>query len=92
MYAPDGSTQDDNFSGFTQSNLETECCFDIKLIFTDQQPPGFKNWTKKLKFEKCKIYLPDTTYFDVRSYLDMNKTLDNGSLTKYLLNRYNESL
>lgn len=79
-------------SGFTQHKLETECCFEIQLVFDKQQPVGFKPWTKLITKEKCRITLPDSTSIDIRPYIDMNGTLDNGALTNFLLNRYNEQI
>lgn len=71
---------------------ETKCCFDINVVYTDQQPAGFQDWVDTVKFEDCRVTLPDGSSIDIRMYLDMNKTFDNGAFTQYLLNRYNETL
>jgi len=72
--------------------LDSECCFEINVVYTDQQPVGFEDWVTTCKFEKCRVTLPDGSSIDIRIYLDMSKNFDNGAFTQYLLNRYKETL
>ena len=77
-------------TGFKQSRLEQFCEFDIEVIYNDQQPIGFEDWSKTITKDKCRVTLPDNTSIDIRMYLDLNGVFDNNAFTNFLLNRYNE--
>lgn len=77
-------------TGFKQNKLEQDCCFDIEVIYNDQQPIGFEDWSKLITYEKCRVTLPDNTSVDIRMYIDLNGVFNNYDFTNFLLNRYNE--
>jgi len=77
-------------TGFKQNKLEQDCCFDIEVIYNDQQPIGFEDWSKLITYEKCRVTLPDNTSIDIRIYIDLNGVFDNNTFTNFLVNRYNE--
>ena len=77
-------------TGFKQNKLEQDCCFNIEVIYNDQQPIGFEDWSKNITKDKCRVTLPDNTSIDIRMYLDLNGVFDNNAFTNFLLNRYNE--
>ena len=77
-------------TGFKQNKLEQCCDFDIEVIYHDQQPDGFEDWSKTITKDKCRVTLPDNTSIDIRMYIDLNGVFDNNDFTNFLLNRYNE--
>lgn len=77
-------------TGIKCNKLETECCFDIEVIYNDQQPIGFEDWSKTIIRDKCRVTLPDNTSIDIRMYIDLNGVFNNYDFTNFLLNRYNE--
>jgi len=77
-------------TGFKQNKLEQDCCFDIEVIYNDQQPIGFEDWSKLITYKKCRITLPDNTSIDIRMYIDLNGVFDNNAFTNFLVNRYNK--
>ena len=77
-------------TGFKQNYLEQCCDFNIEVIYNDQQPDGFEEWSKIITKDKCRVTLPDNTSIDIRMYLDLNGVFDNNAFTNFLLNRYNE--
>jgi len=77
-------------TGFKQNKLEQYCDFDIEVIYNDQQPIGFKDWSELITKDKCRVTLPDNTSIDIRMYIDLNGRFDNNAFTNFLLNRYNE--
>lgn len=77
-------------TGFKCNKLETECDFDIEVIYNDQQPEGFEDWSKTIVRDKCRVTLPDNTSIDIRMYIDLNGVFNNYDFTNFLLNRYNE--
>lgn len=78
-------------TGFKQNKLEQYCDFDIEVIYNDEQPVGFEDWSKTITKDKCRVTLPDNTSVDIRMYLDLNGVFDNNAFTNFLLNRYNEN-
>lgn len=77
-------------TGFKQNKLEQDCCFDIEVIYNDQQPIGFEDWSKTITKDKCRVTLPDDTSIDIRMYIDLNGVFKNNDFTNFLVNRYNE--
>lgn len=78
-------------TGFKQNKLEQYCDFNIEVIYNDEQPVGFEDWSKTITKDKCRVTLPDNTSVDIRMYLDLNGVFDNNAFTNFLLNRYNEN-
>lgn len=79
-------------TGFKQNKLEQCCDFDIEVIYNDQQPIGFEDWSQTLIYEKCRVTLPDNTSIDIRMYIDLNGRFDNYAFTNFLVNYYKETL
>ena len=77
-------------TGIKCTKLETDCCFNIEIIYNDQQPVGFEDWSKTITKDKCRITLPDNTSIDIRMYIDLNGVFNNYDFTNFLVNRYNE--
>jgi hypothetical protein len=77
-------------TGFKQSKLEQFCEFDIEVIYNDQQPIGFEDWSKTITKDKCRVTLPNNTSIDIRMYIDLNGVFNNYDFTNFLLNRYKE--
>jgi len=77
-------------TGFKQNKLEQDCCFDIEVIYNDQQPIRFEDWSQLITKDKCRITLPDNTSIDIRMYIDLNGIFDNNAFTNFLVNKYNE--
>ena len=77
-------------TGFKQNKLEQCCDFNIEVIYNDQQPIGFEDWSQLITKDKCRVTLPDNTSIDIRMYIDLNGVFDNNDFTNFLLNRYNE--
>lgn len=65
--------------------LITECCFEKTIIYNDQQPIGFKEWTELIKYNKCKAYLPSGDILDLKAYVQNQGDFDAGSYTIALL-------
>lgn len=79
-------------TGLKCNKLETECNFDIEVIYNGQQPSGFEDWSQTLTYEKCRVTLPDNTSIDIRMYIDLNGNFDNNAFTNFLVNRFKETL
>lgn len=77
-------------TGFKQNKLEQYCDFDIEVIYNDEQPVGFEDWSKTITKNKCRVTLPDSTSIDIKMYIDLNGVFKNNDFTNYLVNRYNE--
>lgn len=77
-------------TGIKCNKLEQDCCFDIEVIYNDQQPDGFEDWSKLITYCKCRVTLPDNTSVDIRMYIDSNGVFNNYDFTNFLLNRYKE--
>ena len=77
-------------TGFKQNKLEQCCDFNIEVIYNDQQPIGFEDWSQLITKDKCKVTLPDNTSIDIKMFIDLNGVFDNNDFTNFLLNRYNE--
>ena len=77
-------------TGFKKNKLEQDCCFNIEVIYNDQQPIGFEDWSQLITYEKCRVTLPDNTSVDIRMYIDLNGVFNNYDFTNFLLNRYKE--
>lgn len=77
-------------TGIKCNKLEVDCCFDIEVIYNDQQPIGFKDWSQLITKDKCRVTLPDNTSVDIRMYIDLNGVFNNYDFTNFLVNRYNE--
>jgi hypothetical protein len=77
-------------TGFKQNKLEQYCDFDIEVIYNEQQPIGFEDWSKLITYEKCRITLPDNSSIDIRMYIDLNGLFDNYDFTNFLVNRFKE--
>lgn len=77
-------------TGFKQNKLEQDCCFDIEVIYNDQQPIGFEDWSKTITKDKCRVTLPDDTSIDIRMYIDLNGVFNNYDFTNFLVNRFKE--
>ena len=77
-------------TGFKQNKLEQCCDFDIKVIYNDQQPEGFEDWSKTITKDKCRVTLPDNTSIDIKMFIDINNRFKNNDFTNYLVNRFNE--
>ena len=78
-------------TGFKHNKLEQCCDFNIEVIYNDQQPIGFEDWSQLITKDKCRVTLPDNTSIDIRMYIDLNGVFDNNAFTNFLLNRYNEN-
>jgi hypothetical protein len=70
-------------------NLEN-VWFQPEIIYTNEQPAGFKVWTKDIKYDKYDIYLPDGTKMKAKMFLDHQQRFEAGNYTTYLVNRYTE--
>ena len=79
-------------TGFKQSRLEQFCEFDIEVIYNDQQPIGFEDWSKTITKDKCRVTLPDNTSIDIRMFIDINDRFNNINFTNFLLNRFKDIL
>lgn len=79
-------------TGIKCNKLEQCCDFDIEVIYNDQQPDGFEDWSQLLTYEKCRVTLPDGTSIDIRMFIDINNRFNNYDFTNFLVNRYNEIL
>ena len=77
-------------TGFKQNKLEQDCCFNIEIIYNDQQPIGFEDWSKTITKDKCRVTLPDNTSIDIKMFIDINNRFKNNDFTNFLLNRYSE--
>ena len=77
-------------TGFKQNKLEQYCNFNIEVIYNDQQPVGFEDWSKTITKDKCRVTLPDNTSIDIRMYIDLNGVFKNNDFTNFLVNRYKE--
>ena len=77
-------------TGFKQNKLEQCCDFNIEVIYNDQQPKGFKDWSQLITKDKCRVTLPDNTLIDIKMFIDINDRFKNNDFTNFLLNRYNE--
>ena len=78
-------------TGFKQNKLEQCCCFNIEIIYNDEQPIGFEDWSQLITKDKCRVTLPDNTSIDIRMYIDLNGVFNNYDFTNFLVNRYNEN-
>lgn len=79
-------------TGFKCNKLEQDCDFNIEVIYNDQQPIGFEDWSKLLIQNKCRVTLPDKTSIDIRMYIDLNGVFNNYDFTNFLVNRFKETL
>ena len=79
-------------TGFKQNKLEQDCCFNIEVIYNDQQPIEFEDWSKLLTYDKCRVTLPDNTSIDIRMFIDINDRFNNINFTNFLLNRFKDIL
>ena len=79
-------------TGFKQNKLEQCCDFDIEVIYHDQQPTGFEDWSKTVTNDKCRVTLPDNTSIDIRMFIDINDRFNNINFTNFLLNRFKDIL
>lgn len=79
-------------TGFKQSRLEQFCEFDIEVIYNDQQPIGFEDWSKTITKDKCRVTLPDNTSIDIRMFIDINDRFNNINFTNFLLNIFKDIL
>ena len=77
-------------TGFKHNKLEQCCDFDIEVIYNDQQPEGFEDWSKTITKDKCKVTLPDNTSIDIKMFIDINNRFKNNDFTNYIVNRFNE--
>jgi len=77
-------------TGFKQNKLEQCCDFDMEVIYNNQQPIGFEDWSKTITRDKCRVTLPDDTSVDIRMYIDLNGVFNNYDFTNFLVNRYKE--
>ena len=77
-------------TGFKQNKLEQDCCFNIEIIYNDQQPIGFEDWSQLINKDKCRVTLPDNTSIDIRMYIDINDRFKNNDFTNFLVNRFKE--
>ena len=77
-------------TGFKHNKLEQCCDFNIEVIYNDQQPIGFEDWSQLITKDKCRVTLPDNTSIDIKMFIDLNGVFDNNDFTNFLLNRYNE--
>jgi hypothetical protein len=72
-----------------------ECKYDdwftAKVLEDPAQPAGFQDWAADITQYKYYVILPDgENKINVRMYIDMNGTFDNGSYTNMLVNRYKD--
>ena len=77
-------------TGFKHNKLEQCCDFDIEVIYNDQQPIGFKDWSQLITYNKCRAFLPDNSSIDIRMYIDLNGVFNNYDFTNFLVNRFKE--
>ena len=77
-------------TGFKQNKLEQYCDFDIEVIYNDEQPIGFEDWSKLITYDKCRVTLPDDTSIDIRMYIDLNGVFKSNDFTNFLVNRFKE--
>ena len=76
-----------------KKDCEDECpWFEAEVQYNNEQPAGFKEWTEKIVQCKYNIYMPDGTATHAKFYMDLNQRFDNNEFTKYLVNRYNETI
>lgn len=64
--------------------------FTATIIESPEHPVGFMEWTEDIVQYKYNVRLPDNSIINVRSYIDLNGTFDNGSYTNMLVNRYKD--
>ena len=64
--------------------------FEATIIESSEHPTGFMEWTEGITQYKYNVKLPDNCIVNVRSYIDLNGTFDNGSYTNMLVNRYKD--
>lgn len=79
-------------TGIKCNKLEQCCDFDIEVIYNDQQPEGFEDWSKTIIKDKCRVTLPNNISIDIRMYIDLNGVFNKYDFTNFLLNRYKETL
>ena len=77
-------------TGFKHNKLEQCCDFNIEVIYNDQQPIGFEDWSQLINKDKCRVTLPDNTSIDIKMFIDINNRFKNNDFTNYLVNRFNE--
>ena len=77
-------------TGLKQNKLEQCCDFNIEVIYNDQQPEGFEDWSQLITKDKCRVTLPDNTSIDIKMFIDINNRFKNNDFTNYLVNRFNE--
>ena len=77
-------------TGFKHNKLEQCCDFNIEVIYNDQQPIGFEDWSQLITKDKCRVTLPDNTSIDIKIFIDINNRFKNNDFTNFLVNRYNE--
>ena len=77
-------------TGFKHNKLEQCCDFNIEVIYNDQQPEGFEDWSQLITKDKCRVTLPDNTSIDIKMFIDINNRFKNNDFTNYLVNRFNE--
>lgn len=77
-------------TGIKCNKLEQCCNFNIEVVYNNQQPIGFENWSKTITKDKCRVTLPDNTSIDIRMFIDVNDRFNNYDFTNFLLNRFNE--
>lgn len=64
--------------------------FEAVVLESPDQPAGFIEWTEDITQYKYNVILPDGSKINVRMYIDINDTFDNGSYTNMLVNRYKD--
>jgi hypothetical protein len=67
-----------------------EVWFEPSIIYTSDQPAGFKEWTKGITYNKYKIMLPDGTSMNAKMFLDLQQRFESDNYTTYLVNRYTD--
>lgn len=71
-------------------NETNEVWFEPTIIYSHDQPAGFKEWSKGIIYNKYKITLPDGTSMNAKMFLDHQQRFESGNYTTYLVNRYVE--
>ena len=79
-------------TGLKCNKLEQCCDFDKNIVYNDQQPEGFEDWSQLITYNKCRAFLPDNGSIDIRMYIDLNDRFDNYAYTNFLVNYYKETL
>jgi hypothetical protein len=60
------------------------------ILLDPNQPVGFETWSQGIKQYKYNVILPDNSKINVKMFIDMNGTFNEGAFTNMLVNRYKD--